>query len=320
MIAVACVLALEVDQVGGCRIEPLGEHAGDEQGDLRVGPQERLGIVERIDGRRRKRPDGRRVRQVEQDRHLAEERARLADDGHLGLAAHHLDRSLGKHIEPARAHSLRDEDRSRRNLLPLPGSERSRTDCMGTLSLARPAKADSNLFSGNTSRDKAVAGGRVRDSRNGAIAAKQFAMDSDMSQTSASAGTVAFIDLAGFSAIADVYGDESAIAMLEIFEGMVREALSAYEPPIKWIGDEAMLSFPEPEIAIQALGTLLQACRKEPRLPLTRTALNHGPVVRRAGDLFGSTVNIASRITALAAPGQLLATQPIADAARARGI
>ena len=140
------------------------------------------------------------------------------------------------------------------------------------------------------------------------------------SDTASASATVAFIDLAGFSAIADVYGDESAIAVLEIFEGMVREALAAYAPPIKWIGDEAMLSFPEPEIAIQALGTLLQACRKEPRLPLTRTALNHGPVVRRAGDLFGSTVNIASRIAALAGPGQLLATQPIADAAAAKGI
>ncbi|RWK92815.1 MAG: hypothetical protein EOR45_27360, partial [Mesorhizobium sp.] len=132
--------------------------------------------------------------------------------------------------------------------------------------------------------------------------------------------TVAFIDLAGFSAIADVYGDAAAIDVLEIFESMVREALSGYEPPIKWIGDEAMLSFPEPEVAIQALGALLQACRKEPRLPLTRAALNHGPVIRRDGDLFGSTVNIAARIAALANPGQLLATQPIADAAAARGI
>jgi adenylate cyclase len=140
-------------------------------------------------------------------------------------------------------------------------------------------------------------------------------------QSSASvSATVAFIDLAGFSAIADVYGDAFAIAVLEIFEGMVREALSGYEPPIKWIGDEAMLSFPEPEIAIQALGTLLQACRKEPRLPLTRAGLNHGPVIRRAGDLFGSTVNIAARIAALASPGQLLATQPVAEAAAAGGI
>ena len=144
-----------------------------------------------------------------------------------------------------------------------------------------------------------------------------------MSPTQSSASlsaTVAFVDLAGFSAIADVYGDASAIAVLEIFESMVSEALSGYEPPIKWIGDEAMLSFPEPDSAIQALGALLQACRKEPRLPLTRTGLNHGPVIRRASDLFGSTVNIAARIASLASPGQLLATQPIADAAVAKGI
>lgn len=132
--------------------------------------------------------------------------------------------------------------------------------------------------------------------------------------------TVAFIDLAGFSAIADVYGDSTAIGILELFESIVCEALSGYEPPIKWIGDEAMLSFPEPQMAIQALGTLLQACRNEPRLPLTRAGLNHGPVILRAGDLFGSTVNIAARIAALASPGQLLATRAIAEAAVANGI
>lgn len=132
--------------------------------------------------------------------------------------------------------------------------------------------------------------------------------------------TVAFVDIAGFSAIADVYGDAAALKVLDVFEAMVRDALSGYEPPIKWIGDEAMLSFPDPDTAIQVLGTLLQACRKEPRLPLTRTGLNHGPVILRAGDLFGSTVNIAARIAALASPGQLLATQPIAEAAASRGI
>ena len=146
-------------------------------------------------------------------------------------------------------------------------------------------------------------------------------MDKDMSPNSASgSASVAFVDLAGFSAITDVFGDESAIAILEIFEGMVRDALEEHEPPIKWIGDEAMLAFDGPEIAIQALGKLLQACRNEPRLPLTRAGLHHGPVIRRAGDIFGSTVNIAARITALAAPGQLLATQSIAETAVAKGI
>ena len=37
--------------------------------------------------------------------------------------------------------------------------------------------------------------------------------------------TVAFVDLAGFSAITDVYGDASAIAVLGHFEELVRQAL-----------------------------------------------------------------------------------------------
>jgi adenylate cyclase len=132
--------------------------------------------------------------------------------------------------------------------------------------------------------------------------------------------TVAFIDLAGFSAITDVYGDSAAIAMLDIFEGMVNSALDGHAPPIKWIGDEVMLSFQDPQIAIKALGKLLSACRAEPLLPLTRTAVHHGPVVRRGNDIFGSTVNISARLAALAGPGQLLATKTVAVAASTAGI
>lgn len=138
--------------------------------------------------------------------------------------------------------------------------------------------------------------------------------------TTSEAATVAFIDLAGFSAITDVYGDSTAVAMLELFEGMVADALDGLAPPLKWIGDEVMLSFPEPRTAMTALGRLLPACRKDQRLPLTRTALHHGPVIRRGNDIFGTTVNIAARVAALAAPGQLLATKVVADAASAEGI
>jgi adenylate cyclase len=132
--------------------------------------------------------------------------------------------------------------------------------------------------------------------------------------------TVAFVDLAGFSAIADVYGDASAIAVLERFEELVRQALGGLGPPIKWIGDEAMFGFPDPATALQVLGRLLPACRSEPRIPLTRTGLNHGPVLRRSSDLFGSTVNVAARIAAFASPGQMLATQPVASIAADSGI
>jgi class 3 adenylate cyclase/YHS domain-containing protein len=132
--------------------------------------------------------------------------------------------------------------------------------------------------------------------------------------------TVAFVDLAGFSALTDVHGDASAVAVLQRFEDLVREALGPLGAPIKWIGDEAMFGFSDPANALRVLGHLLPACRSEPRIPLTRTGINHGPVLRRGNDLFGTTVNVAARITALASPGQMLATEPVATFATASGI
>ncbi len=132
--------------------------------------------------------------------------------------------------------------------------------------------------------------------------------------------TVAFVDLAGFSALTDVHGDASAIRVLERFEALVRDALGGHGQPIKWIGDEAMFGFPDPATALDVLGRLLPACRHAPEIPLTRTGINHGPVIRRGDDLFGSTVNIAARIAAKASPGQLLATEPVASIATASGI
>lgn len=130
---------------------------------------------------------------------------------------------------------------------------------------------------------------------------------------------IAFIDMAGFSAATDVYGDELALAMLGLFETIVHESLGT-TAPLKWIGDEVMLAFDDCGSALSILGTLLGRCRHEPRIPLTRTGVHSGPVLRRGGDLFGSTVNTAARLTALAGPGELLATEAFAGAARAAGV
>ena len=131
---------------------------------------------------------------------------------------------------------------------------------------------------------------------------------------------IAFVDLAGFSAITDVFGDESSLAILDVFEGIVSSSLAEGGRLVKWIGDEVMLAFPDPDSALRSLGYLLPACRAEGRLPLTRAGVHYGPVIPRGGDFFGATVNVASRITASSSAGWLLATRPIADAAEAKGI
>ena len=42
----------------------------------------------------------------EQHRHLAENRARLADHGDLGIASQHLDAPLGQDVQPSRGFAL----------------------------------------------------------------------------------------------------------------------------------------------------------------------------------------------------------------------
>ena len=140
-----------------------------------------------------------------------------------------------------------------------------------------------------------------------------------MSQPFRVDSSIVFIDLAGFSASTDVYGDERALAMLQIFEDIVHDALGETSP-LKWIGDEVMLALGDCATALSLLGAILNKCRDEPRLPLTRTGVHCGPILRRGGDVFGATVNIASRLTALAGPGELLTTQQMADVAKAAGV
>jgi adenylate cyclase len=41
----------------------------------------------------------------------------------------------------------------------------------------------------------------------------------------------------------------------------------------------------------------------------------HGPATTRGGDWFGATVNVASRVTEIARPGSILATEEVRDLA-----
>src|SRR5918997_1783928 len=95
---------------------------------------------------------------------------------------------------------------------------------------------------------------------------------------------IAFVDLAGFSAITDVFGDEAALAVLDVFEAIVSNSLAEGGRRVKWIGDDVMLAFPNQDTPLRRFGPLFPACRAESRLPLTRAGVHYGPVVPRGGD------------------------------------
>jgi adenylate cyclase len=48
-------------------------------------------------------------------------------------------------------------------------------------------------------------------------------------------------------------------------------------------------------------------------LPATHIGIHCGPVVFQDGDIYGSTVNVAARLSARAAPGEVLVSKPVAD-------
>ena len=72
---------------------------------------------------------------------------------------------------------------------------------------------------------------------------------------------------------------------------------------VKTIGDEVLFVADTPAAAATIGLELAEAMAADPELPDVRVGIATGTVLTRMGDVFGRTVNLASRLTALAAPG-----------------
>jgi class 3 adenylate cyclase len=133
--------------------------------------------------------------------------------------------------------------------------------------------------------------------------------------------TIAFVDLASFTSLAQVHGDEVAAETLSRFDELVRELLEQHGGTlVKQIGDAAMLVFTEPAPAVRFAIGLDATAAREPNFPALRTGIHSGPVLYRVGDYVGNTVNLAAKITALADANEILVTEPVAVSAAEAGV
>jgi adenylate cyclase len=81
---------------------------------------------------------------------------------------------------------------------------------------------------------------------------------------------------------------------------------------VKMIGDAAMFVSPETKPLIHTLQAIVaRVDREDHGFPSIRVGIAYGPATNRAGDWFGSTVNLASRTTDAARPGRILATEEV---------
>ena len=128
--------------------------------------------------------------------------------------------------------------------------------------------------------------------------------------------TFLFADLAGFTALTEAHGDERATELAFEFFDAVGELLAEHRTErVKAIGDELMLRGEDPADAVRLAVRIVGEVGAQHGFPMVRIGLNTGPAVARDGDWFGSAVNLAARVAALAGGGEVLATEATRQAA-----
>jgi adenylate cyclase len=130
---------------------------------------------------------------------------------------------------------------------------------------------------------------------------------------------VCFADLVGFTRL----GVEVEPTELGSVAGrLARLATSVSRDPvrlIKTIGDAAMFVSTDAGAMVAVALELVQAV-EDAGLPSLRAGIATGPALQRAGDYYGNSVNLASRVTGIARPGSVLCTQEVRDTAGDDGL
>jgi class 3 adenylate cyclase len=138
--------------------------------------------------------------------------------------------------------------------------------------------------------------------------------------------TVLFTDVVNSTTLTQSLGDEAALAILGVHDTIVRDALSALGGrEVKHTGDGIMASFISPagavRCAIQIQRELEKHAKANPGRQLkVRVGAAAGEPVEQRNDLFGSTVQLASRLCTHAQPEQILVSNAIAELCLGKGL
>lgn len=126
---------------------------------------------------------------------------------------------------------------------------------------------------------------------------------------------VGFADLVGFTERSDRLSTRELARAVSAFDALAHDAVhEAGAQVVKLIGDEVMFVADDPLDAARAALALTHHRDEGSHLPPMRAGLAVGRVISRAGDYFGPTVNLASRLAGRAGPGAVLVSAAAVDA------
>lgn len=138
--------------------------------------------------------------------------------------------------------------------------------------------------------------------------------------------SVMFTDIVGSTELTQRIGDEAAMKVLRIHDTIVRDALdTSGGREIKHTGDGIMACFFSAVSAVRCATQIQQVLAKHhgehEDEPITvRIGTAAGEPVEERNDLFGSTVQLASRLCAHAQPGQILVSNVVAELCIGKGL
>ncbi|MEJ2870251.1 adenylate/guanylate cyclase domain-containing protein [Actinomycetospora sp. OC33-EN08] len=132
---------------------------------------------------------------------------------------------------------------------------------------------------------------------------------------------VGFADIVGFTALSRRIDADELRTLLERFEGVANDVVSRGGGRIvKTLGDEVLFVCPDAASACEIAFALHDEVPDPGERMVLRIGLAYGDVLPRYGDVYGPTVNIASRLTSHARPGTTLVDDEMTAAIRDAGL
>jgi adenylate cyclase len=126
--------------------------------------------------------------------------------------------------------------------------------------------------------------------------------------------SVGFADLVSFTSLVRRLSELELARMVQRFEALASDVVAAHGGRvIKTFGDEVLFVAADAAPAAAVALDLVEAMAQDNVLPDVRVGMASGRVISRLGDVFGTTVKRASRLTAVAEPRTVLVDDAIAS-------
>jgi class 3 adenylate cyclase len=129
-------------------------------------------------------------------------------------------------------------------------------------------------------------------------------------QQSRQLAAIMFTDIVGYTALMG-NDEQKAFDLLRKNREIQKPVIEEYGGTwVKELGDGVLASFPSVSNAVYAALKIQEICKKAAAFSL-RIGLHQGEIIVENGDIFGDTVNIASRLQTLATPGGIYVSESV---------